>query len=146
MPRHPQQPREAMLTQIDTPTVDTVLEQERLSIIKAVHDSFYPHAHDEPDHGGDTEKNTLDARHPAEKPSNTIFYYPDENGGEKVEYELLNVVRLKENLAVVKISRTQMDTHGGRTHKTASSPLLVIAKSGGVWEMVGQPLPLHNLR
>ena len=63
----------------------------------------------------------------------------------RMHYELLSVVPIKESLAVVKILQTPLDSDGRRIEEATTSPMMVIAKSGDEWEMVGLPLPRHCL-
>ena len=62
-----------------------------------------------------------------------------------MHYELLNVVPLRDGLAVVKIQQTPLDNEGRRIEEATTSSLMAIAKSDDEWEMVGLPLPRHCL-
>lgn len=63
----------------------------------------------------------------------------------RMHYELLNVVPLRDGLAVVKIQQTPLDNEGRRIEEATTSSLMAIAKSDDEWEMVGLPLPRHCL-
>lgn len=123
-----------MLTPISKTAAGILLDHDKMNIISAIKDIFYSECKVEY-HRNQKDKLTK-TRSLSQWPLSLLH-----NSDADMDYELLDVVPVSSNLAVVKILRTPLDKAGKKMPKGASSPLLVIAKSGDEWEMVGLPLP-----
>lgn len=128
-----------MLTHIDTLPSHNLFDDERTNIIKAIEDMFrgrhetMPTPINRPD-------NHVKKRSISRLPVCMLL-----QSESRMHYELLSVTPIKETVAVVKISQTPLDKNGRRIEEASTSPLMVMAKSGDEWEMVGLPLPRHCL-
>jgi hypothetical protein len=129
-----------MLTHIDTLTRHTLFDHERSNIIKAIEDMFH-NRHDLAIAKPRPKKDNNAKPHSITRLPVSILQQSER----QMHYELLDIVPVREGIAVVKILQTPLDREGKRIEEATTSPLLVIAKSGDEWEMVGLPLPLHCL-
>ncbi|ARU27228.1 hypothetical protein [Cellvibrio sp. PSBB006] len=129
-----------MLTHIDTLPLHNMFDDERSNMIKAIEDIFRTrHQAPQPNLkplADSTSKKRSITRLPV------AMLQQSEN---RMHYELLSIVPIRDSLAIVKILQTPLDKDGRRIEEATSSPLMVIAKSDGEWELVGLPLPRHCL-
>ena len=129
-----------MLTHIDTLPLHTMFDDERSNMIKAIEDIFRTrHQAPQPNLkplADSTSKKRSITRLPV------AMLQQSEN---RMHYELLSIVPIRDSLAIVKILQTPLDKDGRRIEEATSSPLMVIAKSDDEWELVGLPLPRHCL-
>lgn len=129
-----------MLTHIDTLPLHNMFDDERSNMIKAIEDIFRTrHQAPQPNLkplADSTSKKRSITRLPV------AMLQQSEN---RMHYELLSIVPIRDSLAIVKILQTPLDKDGRRIEEATSSPLMVIAKSDDEWELVGLPLPRHCL-
>ncbi|HTF85514.1 MAG TPA: hypothetical protein VL987_13105 [Cellvibrio sp.] len=127
-----------MLTHIDTLPHHNPLAEEHSGMIKAIEDIFRSQA--PVFNPRSLTDSTSKKRSITRLPVSML-----RQSESRMHYELLSVVPIKESLAVVKILQTPLDSNGRRIEEATTSPMMVIAKSGDEWEMVGLPLPRHCL-
>ena len=129
-----------MLTHIDTLPLHNMFDDERSNIIKAIEDIFRTRHHAPQPNLKPLADSTSKKRPITRLP--VAMLQQSEN---RMHYELLSIVPIRDSLAIVKILQTPLDKDGRRIEEATSSPLMVIAKSDDEWELVGLPLPRHCL-
>ena len=128
-----------MLVHTETSPAPTFAEQEKSNMIKAVREIFFSRDETYFSRPGRSAPRA-EYQSISRRPLSSLL---QKEGA--MDYELLHIMPIREGVAMVKVRQTPLDRHGHKITEGASSPLLVIAKSGDEWEIVGLPLPLHSL-